>query len=377
MAQRFVRCQLCGLPHPAELALCPMHHKPIVPAARVSAERSSSTPPSPPESPPRSEANPHDRQHNHQRNNPASGVTRPTPESSLVGRVLQGRYQINAVLARGGMGVIYEGTQLGLDRTVAVKCLHPRYARDPSALARFHREARIVGSIGHPNVVEVFDLGALEDGAPYLVMERLFGETLAARMRGARPVSVSLAVSITSQVFSALQATHSRAVLHRDLKPDNVFLISRPGAEPLVKVLDFGVARDLAAASARLTRAGFVMGTPAYMAPEQARGEALDVRVDVYGVGALLYELLTGRVPYSARTPAALLGEMLRRPVPSPAALRPSLSLSLCAVVTRCLAFDRDARYPDVSSARDALLSATEVDDDAPTVLSDSAPHFE
>ncbi|MEZ4408243.1 MAG: serine/threonine-protein kinase [Polyangiales bacterium] len=273
------------------------------------------------------------------------------------------------------MGVVYDAMQLGLHRPVAVKCLHHRYAKDANALARFQQEARIVGAIGHPNVVEVFDLGALEDGAPFLVMERLVGESLAAAMRRERPMSVPLATSVAAQVLAALQATHARAVLHRDLKPDNVFLVARSGAAPLVKVLDFGVARDLAAtADPRLTRAGFVMGTPAYMAPEQARGEPLDVRVDVYGVGALLYEMLTGRVPYTARTPAVLLGEMLKGPVPSPVHLRPSLPRALDEVVMRCLAFDREGRYADAAATLQALLSAGEDDDDAPTTLVDGTP---
>ncbi len=371
MAQRFVRCQLCGMPHPAEWTLCPTHQRPIVPAAKVDPERSSSVPPDPPrgafQAPkptPRRVPIP-----------PPEAPSPSQPEPSLVGRVLQGRYQIKGVIARGGMGVVYDATQLGLHRPVAVKCLHPRYAKDGNALARFQQEARIVGAIGHPNVVEVFDLGALEDGAPYMVMERLVGESLAAAMRRASPMPVPLAVSVASQVLAALQATHARAVLHRDLKPDNVFLVARAGATPLVKVLDFGVARDLAATGdPRLTRAGFVMGTPAYMAPEQARGEPLDVRVDVYGVGALLYEMLTGRVPYSARTPAALLGEMQKALAPSPVHLRPSLPRSLDAVVTRCLAFDREGRYPDVGATLRALLSAGDDDDDAPTTLVDGTP---
>jgi len=295
-----------------------------------------------------------------------------------VGATVAGRYQVTGVIAAGGMGVVYDAVQRPLGRTVAVKCLHPKYAQDKVALARFQQEAVLVGSFGHANIVEIFDMGWLDDGTPFLVMERLEGETVSARLQRERPFREGLAISVARQTLAALAVTHAKGVLHRDLKPDNLFLARRGGDTPRVKVLDFGVAKAFgvgADAGAKLTRAGYVMGTPAYMAPEQARGAAdLDGRADLYGVGMILYEMLAGRLPYTARTPAALLGEIQRGALVSPRTHRPTLREDLDAIVMRCLAYDPAQRWPDATALQRALMSLGIAESEIPPAVSQDLP---
>lgn len=379
MAQRFIRCQLCGMPHPAEVQLCPVHMKPIVAAARPTVPRRPSVPP-PPVAP--SDLMPRQALAPLPSVEPAVGA--PTPVAPLVGRLLQGRYRVTGLLAQGGMGVVYDAVQVNLGRRVAIKCLHPRYARDAVAIARFQHEAVVSGGFGHPHIVEVFDMGRLEDGAPFLVMERLDGETLTARLRRERRLPLSLAVSVARQTVSALLATHARSILHRDLKPDNLFLVERGKEQPRVKVLDYGVSKAMTAVGdPRLTRAGFVMGTPAYMAPEQARGDGdLDGRADLYSVGVILYETLTGRLAYSARTPSALLLEMQRGMPPRPSMLRPEVPPLVDALVMRCIAVARDERPRDAAALQRELqqlgtVSDAPPSDEDPTEINDVPETFQ
>ena len=354
MPARFVRCQLCGIPHPADVRECPIHRKPIVAAAKMEA-RASSPPPLP--------------------------VSRPAPSptpTSLVGRLLSGRYRVTGVIAAGGMGVVYDGLQVALGRRVAIKCLHPRFATDTVAIARFQNEAMVSGSFGHPHIVEVFDLGWLDDDrAPYLVMERLEGETLGQRIQREKRLPVSLVVTVARHALSALVATHARAILHRDLKPDNLFLMRVSDGPPRVKVLDFGLSKAIAPVdeATRLTRSGVVMGTPSYMAPEQAMGAPdLDARVDLYALGMILYEGLVGRLPFAARTPAALMQEIARVRPPTPRLVRPEVPAALDAAVMRAISRDRKARFADAAEMQRALASLPSLSEEAveadPTVIS-------
>ncbi len=363
MAERFIRCQLCGIPHPADLRECPIHRKPIVAAARVDMRPSAPpVPPSPPPLPARVVTPP-----------PLPSARAQASPASLVGKLLAGRYRVTGIIAAGGMGVVYDGLQVALGRRVAIKCLHPKYATDASAIARFQNEAMVSGSFGHPHIVEVFDLGWLDDErSPFLVMERLEGETLGQRLQRERRVSVALVLTVARQVLSALVATHARSILHRDLKPDNVFLVATHDGGARAKVLDFGLSKAIVRGDAamRLTRAGIVMGTPSYMSPEQATGEPdLDGRVDLYALGMILYEALTGRLPYTARTPAALMTEIRRtRPAP-PRLLRPDVPALLDAVVMKAISPERSHRFADALEMQRALSALALDDEDEPTTF--------
>ena len=225
------------------------------------------------------------------------------------GAALDDKYRVVRHLSSGGMGAVYEVEHRGLGKRLAAKLLKPELARRADLLERFRREARAASAIGHEHIIEVTDLGQTAHKVPFLVMELLSGQTLAALCKAERRLEPARAVHIARQILSALGAAHARGIVHRDLKPENVFLIQRGGDPDFVKLLDFGIAKLLDEVDApELTRAGQVVGTPTYMAPEQARGEkTVDGRADLYGVGAILYRMVTGQRPYTAPNFNALL----------------------------------------------------------------------
>jgi len=249
------------------------------------------------------------------------------------------------------MGTVYEAEHVAIGRAVAVKVLHPSQARKKVSVKRFHHEARAAGAIGHPNICEVYDLGDLEDGSPYLVMERLVGETLADRISRDGVLPYDEVLDLITQVLSGLIAAHEKGIVHRDIKPENVFLTRRVGCPPIAKILDFGVSKmlplgDRAEEELHLTRTGMVMGTPFYMSPEQARGDRdLDARVDLYACGVIMYEALTARRPFLAPNYNALLLQILTtspRPVRE---LRPGVPDGIERVVEKAMRRSRDDRY--------------------------------
>lgn len=286
-------------------------------------------------------------------------VGRPS-KRELVGRVIGDKYGVTGLIGEGGMGAVFEAEHLAIGRLVAVKVLHPKHAQNRDAATRLHHEARVVGTIGHPNICEVYDLGRLDDGSPYLVMERLHGETLAQRIvRVGRMIPADV-IDVAVQILSALIVAHDKGIVHRDLKPENIFLSERPGMPPLAKILDFGISKaaDLDDAALDLTRTGMVMGTPYYMAPEQARGDRnLDGRVDLWALGVILYEGLTGRRPFVARNYNALLMQILtskHRPLPE---ITPSVPLALSDAVDRALSKMREDRFQSARELQQALLA--------------------
>jgi serine/threonine-protein kinase len=251
------------------------------------------------------------------------------------------------------MGTVFEAERLTIGGVVAIKVLHPERARDAKAVRRFHKEARTAAAIGHPNICEIHDLGALEDGSPYLVMERLVGETLYERMTRQKALVFEEAVDILIQVLSALFVAHDKGIVHRDVKPENIFLTERVGCAPLVKVLDFGISKVIAAPrdstreESKLTLPGMVMGTLCYMSLEQARGDRnLDARVDLYACGVILYEALAGRRPFPASNLKDLLLQILSTHPPRVTRLRRELPVGIDAVIERAMARNRDDRYP-------------------------------
>ena len=259
------------------------------------------------------------------------------------------------------MGVVFEAVDQQLGRTVAVKLLRLDREIAPGAVERLDREAKAAARLGHPNIVQVLDFGRSE-GEAFLVMEQLTGATLADRIWDERMLRVTSASRIHLQLLDALGAAHSQGVLHRDVKPANVFVTRLADGSELVKLLDFGLAYLLEEpASPKLTKTGFVVGTPAYMAPERVRGADVDTRADIYAVGVSLFESLTGRLPFVADNPMALRGKILMDGSPSARALRPEITQELDAVVTRALAKRPEDRFQSAQAMAEALRAASSI----------------
>jgi serine/threonine-protein kinase len=282
----------------------------------------------------------------------------------LLGQTVDGRYKVMAVIGEGGMGTVYEVRHTTLDRRFALKVLRRDVAQDPELTARFIQEAKAAASIGHPNIIAVSDFGELavdtaagsRAKAHYFVMEFLTGVTLAALLKAERTLTPKRAASILIQCASALEAAHDAGVFHRDLKPDNIFLSE--GSSEFVKLLDFGVAKI--AGTGRLTRAGMVFGTPHYMSPEQAAGETVDHRADIYALGVIMYECFAGRVPFEADTYMGVLTQhMFVAPVPLERVAPDPRGLgALAPVVMRCLSKKPDSRYANMGEVVQAIQQA-------------------
>jgi len=278
--------------------------------------------------------------------------------------LLAGKYRVGQRLGGGGMGEVYEAVQEGLGRRVAIKVMSGPMASDPQLLERFQREARAVAALGHPHIVQVTDFQDNPGEPPFLVMERLVGESLGDLLEREPMVEPMRACRIAEQTLSALSAAHETGLVHRDVKPDNIFLCKSdvslfptsggPGSE-IVKLLDFGVAKAMEETQhGKLTSTGAIVGTLVYMAPEQARGEAIDARADVYALGACLYHMLAGQPPFTAPNAASLLNAVCTQSPTPLAALRPDLDATLLSIVSRAIAHHAQQRF---ASAR-AMMSA-------------------
>ncbi len=273
---------------------------------------------------------------------PHSGVSH-APDG-LLGRTIDQRYRVEALLGEGGMGLVYRVTHAQLNKPLAIKVLRRENTRDPEVLARFRREAESASAIGNQHIVDINDFGVLDDGSTYFVMECLEGVDLIDAIDVARCMPEERAIHIAIQVCRALGAAHDAGIIHRDLKPENVFLTHRNGTDDFVKVLDFGIAK-VANGPKRLTRAGEVLGTPHYMSPEQCEGNDVDHRTDIYALGVLLYEMVTGHVPHDADTMMGILTkQMYEDPVP-PKVRVPQVSHELERLIMRCLEKKREERY--------------------------------
>jgi serine/threonine-protein kinase len=258
----------------------------------------------------------------------------------MIGRVIGDRYGVTALIGEGGMGEVYEAEHLAIGRLVAVKVLNPKRAQDREAISRLRHEARVAGTLGHPNICAIYDMGRLDDGSPYLVMERLHGETLAQRLTREVRLPLEDLVDVMVQVLSALAAAHQRGIIHRDLKPDNIFLSRREGMRAIPKLLDFGISKseDIEETMADLSGQTMAAGTPFYMAPEQARGDrGLDHRIDLWATGIILYECLSGQRPFDARNYNALLVQILTAPPRPLHEIQPDLPAGLERIVERAL----------------------------------------
>ncbi|HEY1550686.1 MAG TPA: protein kinase, partial [Kofleriaceae bacterium] len=264
-----------------------------------------------------------------------------------IGSEVDGRYKIVELIGEGGMGKVYLAEHVEIGKRVALKVLHASYSRMPDLVERFRREARAASKIGHPNIVDVTDSGSTADGSVYFVMEYLEGVELGSVIEREGALDVARALRITGQICRALSAAHREGIIHRDLKPENIFLITRGGEADVVKVLDFGIAKTTEAEAARerrLTSPGMAMGTPEYMAPEQAAGRPADARTDIYSLGAIMYEMCTGQPPYTGDNFMEILTKKATQDPPPPLTIRPELPALVGDLVQAAMSRNPDER---------------------------------
>ena len=293
---------------------------------------------------------------------PSDGEALEKDPDSLVGATLAGKYRIEARLNEGGMGTVYRGTHVLMDKTVAIKVLRPSLAADEKIVARFSREARAASRISHPNALSVTDFGEDESGHVFLVMEYLSGKTLKHVIREEGPLPLARVVDIARQIGDALHAAHEQGVVHRDLKSDNIMLIDTMTGDH-AKVLDFGIAKinePEGAVDTNLTAPNLVIGTPQYMSPEQCSQDAeIDARSDIYSFGVILFEMLVGHVPFSGDSPTMVMMKHLQDPVPSVMEERSDLPASVARVVARAMAKVPRNRYQNVAELVEDLTIAS------------------
>jgi len=318
--------------------------------------------------------------------------------ADLVGRVIAGKYAVQSVIGSGAMGTVYRARQMALDKTVALKVLNRELRDDAEFVARFHTEARAASRLDHPNSTRVLDFGEEPDGLLYIAMELLTGRTLGDVIANEFPLAPGRVASLMSQALSAVGAAHGLGIVHRDLKPENIVVLAGKDDEDhpidVVKVCDFGIAKldgayepgdsmrptmpvdaGMLAADAKMrnaTRAGTIVGTPQYMSPEQARGDKLDVRSDLYSLGVVLYELLTRRAPFDEGTPAEVLHHHVFTHPKAPSELAPNVDPDLEAICVRALQKDREHRFASAREMRRAFRSI--LDDPARAVTPPPAP---
>jgi eukaryotic-like serine/threonine-protein kinase len=298
-------------------------------------------------------------------------------EDPRIGSSLSGRYHVRRLCGEGAMGRVYEAHHIDIGRRVAIKVLHASFHHSADLVERFRREARAASKIGHPNIVDVTDSGTTSDGAFYFVMEYLDGLNLEELIIQNGPLPVERALLVAAQITRALDAAHSADIIHRDLKPANVMLVNRKDDADFVKLLDFGISKDLdPAVGSSLTRPNVAIGTPVYMAPEQAAGKEANGLSDIYGVGGLLYEMLTGTPPCAGEDAIEVLHRKAREDPPAIGTVRPGLPGDVQALVTRALARAPSDRQPSMSALKEQVLACLSAFENAPAptrVPSDSS----
>ena len=291
-----------------------------------------------------------------------------TPHDTMIGSLAAGRYRVLKLLGEGGMGQVYLAEHVAIEKRVALKVLRAEYASKGEIVTRFQQEAISASRIKHPNVLDVFDFGQLENGCFFLAMEFLEGNDLAEELTRRRVLGPASGIRIAMQICRALAAAHANGVVHRDMKPENVFLQRTADGEEIVKIVDFGIAqlrsKDAAVVETkrRLTRTGMIFGTPEYMAPEQASGKHADLRSDIYSVGIIMYEMFTGGVPFTGETFLGVLAKHLSEPTPAMHVVFPEIgiSTSLQAVIMHALEKDPALRYQTMLELAQAISASTD-----------------
>ena len=306
---------------------------------------------------------------------PSDGTVLERAVDPLIGQTLADKYRIEELINEGGMGAVYRSTHVLMDKTVAIKVLHPALAADDKIVARFHREAKAASRISHPHALNVTDFGESDNGIVFLVMEYLKGETLKEAIHTEGHLPLPRVIEIMRQVSGALEAAHSEGVVHRDLKSDNIMLLDIGGGD-WAKVLDFGIAKitEKVDQDPGLTAPNLIIGTPQYMSPEQCSQAAeIDSRSDIYSLGVILYEMLVGHVPFTGESPTAIMMKHLQEPPPSVLEERKDIPAAVGRVVTRAMAKLPEDRFQTVVELAEELSLAAETADPA-AVSADTAP---
>jgi serine/threonine-protein kinase len=279
------------------------------------------------------------------------------------GQLIDDKYRVLRLVGEGGMGAVYEAEHAFLERRVAIKVLAPGMGENADVIRRFYQEAKAAAKIGHENICEVTDVGQTAGGMPYIVMQLLHGRSLGAEIAALGPLGVERAVDVATQALGALSAAHAAGIVHRDMKPDNIFLTRAAGRDDFVKVLDFGISKVRSAGGSGgigLTKTGTVLGTPAYMSPEQARGETdVDARADVWAMGVVVYEMLVGKPPFEGANYNQVIYSVIAEPIVPPRSVRADVPADLDAVVMRALERDPSKRFASADAFSGALASAT------------------
>jgi serine/threonine-protein kinase len=287
---------------------------------------------------------------------PIDGTRLEAPRDPVIGKILQGQFEVREVCGRGSMGTVYRAWQRSMDREVAIKLLRRDLMRDPRVIKRFHREAKASARLSHPSIITVYMVGDTEDGVPFIAMEYVKGRALDRALTEDGVLPPARAIHIAKQITSALAEAHGQGIVHRDLKPENIFLAEASHTPDFVKILDFGIAKILHAHDeSMLTQTGAIFGTPFYLSPEQASGSEIDHRCDLYALGVILFRMVTGRLPFQSDSGMAVLIQHLKEAPPRPTEIIPTLPAPLEHVILKALEKAPDDRWQSAVAMGEAL----------------------